>query len=171
MKIGWFLLLVSLIFSGCGYKPTYVYTKEVLGDNIYVDVDISLKDPQNSVLITDAINDVVISKFRSNLVMDKNLASSQLYISLGKVKFKPIQYDDNGYVVAYKTYVTLKTKYIDKSGKKKSITTEGNYDFGIEANSVISDNKRFEAIKFAALKAIDEMISKISIKGSTHDNK
>lgn len=171
MRLGWFLLLFIFVFNGCGYKPTYLYTKKVLGDNIYVDVDISLKDPQNSVLITDAINDVVISKFRSNLVTDPKIASSKLYISLKNVKFKPIQYDENGYVIAYKTYVTLKTKYTDKKGNNKTITTSGNYDFSIEANSVISDNKRFEAIKFAALKAIDELISKISIKGSSNDYK
>jgi len=170
-KIGWFMFLFVLVFGGCGYKPTYVYTKNVLGDDIYVDVDISLQDPQNSVLITDAINEVVISKFRSNLTRDKSKASSQLYISLGSIRFKPIQYDQNGYVIAYKTYVTLRTRYIDKKGHSKSITTTGDYDFPIEANSVISDNKRFEAIKFAALKALDELISKISIKGSSDDYK
>jgi len=171
MKIGWFFLVFVLFFNGCGYKPTYIYTKKVLGDDIYVDVDISLKDPQNSVLITDAVNEAVISKFRSNLVRDKKRASAQLYISLKKVKFKPIQYDKNGYVIAYKTYVSLKTRYIDKKNKSKTITTSGNYDFSIEANSIISDNKRFEAIKFAALKAIDELISKISIKGRSYDYK
>jgi hypothetical protein len=171
MRVGWLFLLIFVFFSGCGYKPTYIYTKKVLGDDIYVDVDISLTDPQNSVLITDAINEAVISKFRSNLTRDKKSASSQLYLSLGSVSFKPIQYDENGYVIAYKTYVTLSSRYIDKYKKTKSISTSGNYDFNIEANSVISDNKRFEAIKFAALKAIDELISKISIKGRSDDYK
>jgi len=170
-RIGWFLVAILLIFGGCGYKPTYIYTKKVLGDDIYVDVDISLQDPQNSVLITDAVNEAVISKFRSNLVRDKNRASAKLFISLKSVKFRPIQYDKNGYVVAYKTYVSLKTRYIDRKNKTRMIKTSGNYDFSIEANSIISDNKRFEAIKFAALKAIDELISKISIKGRSYDYK
>ena len=171
MRVGWLFLLILVFFSGCGYKPTYIYTKKVLGDDIYVDVDISLKDPQNSVLITDAINEAVISKFRSNLTRDKKSASSKLYLSLSSVSFKPIQYDENGYVIAYKTYVTLKTKYIDRYKRSKTLTTSGTYDFNIEANSIISDNKRFEAIKFAALKAIDELISKISIKGRSNDYK
>jgi len=171
MKVGWLFLLIFVFFSGCGYKPTYIYTKKVLGENIYVKVEISLKDPQNSVLITDAINEAVISKFRSNLTRDKKSASSKLYLSLSGVSFKPIQYDKNGYVIAYKTYVTLKTKYIDRYKGCKTMTTGGTYDFNIEANSIISDNKRFEAIKFATLKAIDELISKISIKGRNYDNK
>ena len=171
MRVGWLFLLILVFFSGCGYKPTYIYTKKVLGDDIYVDVDISLKDPQNSVLITDAINEAVISKFRSNLVKDKADASSRLYISLGGISFRPIQYDENGYIIAYKTYISLSARYVDKDGEKNSISSSGNYDFTIEANSVISDNKRFEAIKFAALKAIDGLISKISIKGEKNDNK
>jgi hypothetical protein len=171
MRVGWLFLLILVFFSGCGYKPTYIYTKKVLGDDIYVDVDISLKDPQNSVLITDAINEAVISKFRSNLTRNKEDASSRLYISLGGISFRPIQYDENGYIIAYKTYISLSARYVDKDGEKNSISSSGNYDFTIEANSVISDNKRFEAIKFAALKAIDGLISKISIKGEKNDNK
>ena len=56
MKRVWFLVLVAIFFVSCGYKPTNIYTKKVLGDSIYVDVSISRVDPQNSVLITDAIN-------------------------------------------------------------------------------------------------------------------
>ena len=165
MKKSWFIIFLIFLLSSCGYKPTNLYTKKVLGQNIYVKVSISRVDPQNSVLITDAINQAVITKFRSNLVFDPKVASSKLYISLGNVTFKPIQYDTKGYVIAYKTIVTLKTKYVDKNGKTKNVTSSGDYDFSIEANSVISDNKRFDAIKYGALKAIDELISKISVIG------
>jgi len=164
MRKGWFLVLIALLFSSCGYKPTNIYTKKVLGDSIYVDVAISGVDPQNSVLITDAINQAVITKFRSKLV-SKERATTKMYVSLNSVSFKPIQYDNNGYVIAYKTLVSLNTRYIDRSGKQRVISSSGDYDFSIEANSVISDNKRFDAIKFGALKAIDELISKISVRG------
>ena len=164
MRKGWFLVLIALLFSSCGYKPTNIYTKKVLGDSIYVDVAISRVDPQNSVLITDAINQAVITKFRSKLV-SKERATTKMYVSLNSVSFKPIQYDNNGYVIAYKTLVSLNTRYIDRSGKQRVISSSGDYDFSIEANSVISDNKRFDAIKFGALKAIDELISKISVRG------
>ena len=157
-------IFLSAIFLGCGYKPTYLYTKKVMGDNIYVDVDVSLVDPQNSVLIADAMREAVISKFHSNLT-SKDKADSWMQTTLNSINFQPIQYDNNGYVIAYKTIVTLKTKYHDKNKKVRVINTTGDYDFSIEANSVISDNKRFEAIKFASIKAMDELISKISIKG------
>ena len=170
MRKGWFLVIVVLFFGSCGYKPTNIYTKKVLGDSIYVDVAISRVDPQNSVLITDAINQAVITKFRSKLV-SKERATTKMYVSLNSVSFKPIQYDNNGYVIAYKTLVSLNTRYIDKSGKQRVISSSGDYDFSIEANSVISDNKRFDAIKFAALKSIDELISKISVRGVMGDKK
>ncbi len=170
MKKGWFLVLVAIFFASCGYKPTNIYTKKVLGDSIYVDVAISRVDPQNSVLITDAINQAVITKFRARLA-SRDVASTKMYVSLSSVSFKPIQYDNNGYVIAYKTLVKLNTKYIDKSGKQRVISSSGDYDFSIEANSVISDNKRFDAIKFAALKSIDELISKISVRGIIDDKK
>lgn len=160
----WFILITVLIFNSCGYKPTHIYTKEVLGDKIFVDVAISLNDPANSVLITDSINEAVISKFRSSLVTEAK-ADSKLYVKLNSINFIPIQYDDDGYVVSYKSVVNLKIRYVDRFKKTQNITSSGDYDFSIEANSIISDNKRFDAIKFAALKAIDEFISKISVRG------
>ncbi len=170
MKRVWFLVLVAVLFTSCGYKPTNIYTKRVLGNSIYVKVDISRVDPQNSVLITDALNQAVITKFKSKLV-SKEEADARLYVKLASVRFNPIQYDSNGYVIAYKTLVVLNTKYVDKKGNKEVINSSGDYDFSIEANSVISDNKRFEAIKFAALKSIDELISKISVRGVLDDKK
>jgi len=160
----WFVFIIVILLTSCGYKPTSIYTKNLLGDKIYVDVAISLNDPANSVLITDSINEAVISKFRSSLV-SKYEADSKMFVNLRSINFTPIQYDDDGYVIAYKSIVSLQIRYIDRFKKEKTILSSGDYDFSIEANSIISDNKRFEAIKFAALKAIDQFISKISVKG------
>ncbi len=164
------VLIVVLFFVSCGYKPTLHYSKNILGDKIYVEVKTSLEDPENTVLIRDAINEAVIMKFRSKSVSKKQ-ANSELFVQLKRVSFLPIQYDRNGYVIAYKTYVDLVTTYKDKFGKKNNIHSRGDYDFAIESNSVISDTKRFEAIKNASYKAIDEFISKLSIKGIPSDNK
>ncbi len=159
-----FLTLISFIFISCGYKPTMYYSKDILGDKIFVEVQTSLEDPENTVLIRDAINEAVIMKFRSRIVAKKD-ARSILSMKLKRVSFLPIQYDKNGYVIAYKTYVDLLTKYRDKNGQGGEILSRGDYDFAIESNSVISDTKRFEAIKNASYKAVDEFISKLSIKG------
>ncbi|MDX1808856.1 MAG: LPS assembly lipoprotein LptE [Sulfurospirillaceae bacterium] len=153
------------LFLGCGYKPSSYYTKKVLGDNIHVNVTISRKDPKNSVLVKDAINEAVVGRFGGRL-SSKEKADSNLLIGIESVTFTPTVYDKNGYVIAYKTSVVLNTTYETKTHGKKSFSATGEYDFPIEANSVISDTKRFDAIKFASLDAVNEIISKISIIGS-----
>ncbi len=155
-------LMVFLL--GCGYKPSSYYAKKVLGDRIHVDVSISRKDPKNSVIIKDAINEAVVGRFGDRLVSQEK-ADSNLYISVASVSFVPTVYDSNGYVIGYKTNVILNTMYRNKMNQKSSFTTTGEYDFPIEANSVISDTKRFDAIKYASLDAVNEIISKISIVG------
>jgi len=160
----WLFTFVVLL-TACGYKPTSLYSKKVLGDAIYVQVATSLEDPENSVLIRDAINEAVIYKLNAKIAK-KDVASAKLLIRLAHVDFQPIEYDTNGYVIGYKTNVTLLTTYHDKREKQKSFKTYGDYDFNIASNSVISDNKRFNAIKEASQKAIDAFISRLSVEGA-----
>lgn len=160
-----FVFIIVFSLSGCGYKPVSYYSKEVLGEKIYVNVESSLQDPENTVLIKDAINEVIVSKLHARLTTMQE-ADAKLYVRLKKVEFEPIQYDKNGFVIAYKTHVDLSTRYLS-SKKDKTIVTSGEYDFPIESNSVISDTKRFEAIRFASKKAIEEFISIIGVKGLT----
>jgi hypothetical protein len=155
--------LIAFVFISCGYKPTSIYTKEALGDKIYAEVTISLKDPENSVLIKDALNEAIVSQLRSQIV-SKEEADSKFYINLSSVSFVPIQYDKNGYVIAYKTHVGLKTKYVDIDNNTHEIYTKGDYDFPIESSSLISDTKRFEAVKFASQKALDAVRSQIAMR-------
>jgi hypothetical protein len=158
-----------VFLTACGYKPTSIYTKKVLGASIYVKVETSLEDPENSILIRDALNEAVIYKFNAKTTA-KEQATAQLYVKLEHVGFQPIEYDNNGYVIAYKTNVTLLTRYHDRYGKENSLRTEGDFDFNIASNSVISDTKRFNAIKEASQKAIDAFISRISVEGVNYDH-
>jgi len=157
------LLFTLFLFIGCGYKPASLYSKKVLGDRIYTDVKVYLRDPENAVLIKDAINEAVVSRFKGRLSTKKD-ATSQIIISLSSVSFRPLQYDKNGYVVYYRAITTLNIIYKNKN-MTKSINVSGNYDFPIEPNSVISDTKRFEAIRESSKKALDKFISRISIIG------
>ncbi len=156
-------ILVYLI-TGCGYKPTSVYTKKVLGEKIYSQVEVYLRDPENSVLIKDALNEAIVNRFKGSLV-PKQYADSELIVSLRRVSFRPLQYDKNGYVIYYRAIASLKIVYKSKKGETKILTVSGNYDFPIEPNSVISDTKRFEAIRESSKKALDKFISQISIIG------
>ena len=162
------LLVGILLLGGCGYKPIARYAKEVLGHKIYAEVTISRQDPRNSVLIKDAVNEAVVSRFGGKLT-SRELADTTLHVSISSISFSPTVYDKNGYVIAYKTTVTLLTKYEGVDKKPEQLTTSGEYDFSI-AESVISDTRRFEAIKYAASDALDEFVSKIAIKGLRNGN-
>jgi len=153
-----------MLFSGCGYKPLTKYTKNVFTDRVYVDVDVYLRDPENAVLVKDALNEAVVSRFNSKLVK-KSDATTHLKVKFENVTFNPIQYDSNGYAIFYRAKVTLKISY-NSNNKKGQEKVVGFYDFPIEPNAVISDSKRFESIRFGAQKALDSFVARIAMRGA-----
>lgn len=161
--------LLAIVLSGCGYKPSSYYARQALGDKLYAEVSISRQDPRNSVLIKDAVNEAIVSRFGGKLVT-KQQADSVLYVRIQTLSFTPTVYDTYGYVIAYKTTVVLAMEYEDANKKIEKLTATGEYDFSIEANSVISDTNRFEAIRYASSDALDEFVSKIAIKGLRNGN-
>jgi len=163
------VFLIALLFVGCGYKPTSQIAQDVLGDRIYVEVAISIKDAQNSVLVKDAVKEAMISRLGRDVV-PKSQAQTLVFAKLGTVSFSPTIYDQDGYVVAYKARASLHLKTVYGSGKEDLIVVSGEYDFSIEPNSVISDTKRFEAIKNASYEALDEYVAALSIRGLHEHN-
>ncbi len=161
--------LIAVVISGCGYKPSSYYAKQALGDRLYAEVTISRQDPRNSVLIKDAVNEAIVSRFGGKLVT-KEQADSVLRVNIQSISFSPTVYDTYGYVIAYKTTVVLAMQYENANKKIEYLTATGEYDFSIEANSVISDTNRFEAIRYAANDALDEFVSKLAIKGLRNGN-
>lgn len=155
---------LTLILLGCGYKPSSIYAKKALGEKIYADIKIDLREPENTILIKDAINEAIVSRFKGK-ISNSAEASSKIFVNLKDLEFEPIQYDKNGYIARYRTVVKLQIDYILHDEQKKKIVVDGYYDFLIEPDSIVSDTKRFEAIKNASLKAIDKFISKVSIIG------
>lgn len=161
--------LMVAFLSGCGYKPASYYAKHTLGNKIYAEVTISRQDPRNSVLIKDAVNEAVVSRFSGKLVA-KEQADSILHVKIDSINFSPTVYDKYGYVISYKALVTLAINYEDETKKVQKLTATGEYDFSIESNSVVSDNNRFDAIRYSAEDALDEFVSKIAIKGLRNGN-
>ncbi len=169
MKRLFLVFLMVAFLSGCGYKPASYYAKHALGNKIYAEVSISRQDPRNSVLIKDAVNEAIVSRFSGKLVA-KEQADSVLHVKIDGIGFSPTVYDKYGYVVAYKATVILAIDYEDEAKKVQKLTASGEYDFSIESNSVVSDNNRFDAIRYASEDALDEFVSKIAIKGLRNGN-
>ncbi|WP_456403893.1 LPS assembly lipoprotein LptE [Hydrogenimonas sp.] len=159
------LMLLSIAMGGCGYKPMTTYTKNLFTDKIYTEVEVYLRDPENAVLVKDAMNEAIVSRFGAKIAK-KEEATTRLWIRFNSVSFSPIQYDANGYAVYYRANVNLKVRYVSPK-KSGSESVSGFYDFPIEPNAVISDAKRFEAIRFGAQKALDAFISRMAMRGES----
>ena len=157
-------LSLAFFFVACGYLPTSKVASNVFSDKIYVYVSISQQDARNSIYIVDTVRELIINKLDKSPA-NKDEADESLYVNMQSLSFIPIIYDENGYVIAYKTRITLGFELHFKDGHKEKITTSGDYDFAISPNSVISDSARFDAIRNASSEAFDEFVSIISMRG------
>ncbi|MDP1784416.1 MAG: LPS assembly lipoprotein LptE [Sulfuricurvum sp.] len=157
-------IMAAIIFSGCGYRSAAHYAQVVVGESVSTEVLISMEDPQNTVIIKDAVNMAVLTKFRTSLT-SKNASQTHLKIQISSVAFLPLRYDTNGYVITYRTTVNM---HVDRTtlGKIHGYNTTGMYDFDIEPNAIISDQARFNAISQSAQKGIDVFIAQIAAEGS-----
>ena len=81
------------------------------------------------------------------------------------IGFRPLQYNENGYIIVYRAGIVIGVTR-DIKGKKKVYTSTGNYDFTIEPNAVITDTQRFEAISKASLKALDSFVAQVGAEGT-----
>jgi len=157
-----FLLLMFI--TGCGYLPASKQARKVVGKKVYVEVIVSLQDPENAVIIKDATRKSVVTRFHASLVT-KDMAKTILLVNMSGISFVPLQYDENGYIIVYRTVVNV-TVTRSTLGESESYTSKGNYDFNIEPNAVITDKQRFDAITNASLKALDSFVAQVGAEGS-----
>jgi hypothetical protein len=153
-----------LLFSACGYTPSAKFSREVVGEKISTSVVIAKVDPENSVILKDAVDTAIIKVLHASLTT-KALSQTHLSISLGDPIYTATKYDKQGFIVEYRSIVTL---YINRetAGTSKMYKSIGTYDFKITPNAVITDKQRFDAIKYSSIKAIRSFIAQISNEGS-----
>ena len=160
-----FLPLLLLFFAGCGYKPSSDFTRSSIGGSVYVEVEINAKEAVSIPYIKDSMIEAVIRRFHSR-VKSEEMADTVMYMRLNSVSFTPLNYDRDGYVVAYRANVSISIRYKTKnSSSYKIYSAKGIHDFTIEPDSVISDANRENAIKIGSNRAIDSFISYLSAKG------
>ena len=157
-----FTILLSI--TACGYRPSRYYAKKEMEGNVFVNINVSLEDPKNSVLVKDAIIKLLIQKLDSKLVSEQSKADVIMNIAISSVSLQTLQYDSSGYNKLYKAVVVLGVNYTRKdNGVKKSFTVDGEYDFSVDDGATITETKRFDAISNASNKALDEVLSKIAV--------
>ena len=159
-----FTFIISFSFFGCSYKPSSQYAKEEIQGNVFVKVTIDLEDPQNSVLIKDSINKLLIQKLDVDIVSSESLADTIMYIDVNRVSIQELQYDDLGYNKLYRALVSINVSYSKKGEKKKkSFIVDGEHNFSVDNGTTINSNQRYDAIKKASDKALEEVLSKIAV--------
>jgi hypothetical protein len=157
-----------ILFIGCGYKPSSVYQDKIIGKNIKAIVKITAKNPRESAFLKDALNDAVYSVFGADLVT--NNADTKIYLSISSSSLKPLDYDENGFPILYRSSVTLKAEVIDKYNKTHNYIVSGNYDFAVSPNSIINDQIKFDSFKQASINALNILLAEITKDGAEYDN-
>jgi hypothetical protein len=153
--------------SGCGYRPSAKFARNVLGDKISTSVVISSRDPENTVIIKDAVDRAIIEIFHASLT-DRAHSDTHLNLQINNPSYSPIQYNIDGFIVGYRMSVSLNiTKYHNDLSKTYSVS--GSYDFSVQPNAIVTDQDRFTAINLSAKKAIESFVAKVSAEGSKKD--
>jgi len=157
-----FFLLFFLI--GCGYKPSSVYQNKILGDNINAKVKIDPKNPRETIFLTDAVNDAVYTVFDKNLCFEN--CDTTIEVNPNSSSLIPLDFDENGYPILYRSKVVLKVKVKDKNKKTRYYTVSGTYDFNVAPQSVLTDQIKLEAYKKASINALNRLFAKITKDGA-----
>ena len=169
MKKLFILTVATLLLTSCGYKPSSHYTKKIIGDRVYTEVEVSLSDPENAVLIKDALNKALYTRLKSKATRKRH-ADSSIYVAYEHIRFIPLQYDRQGYVVHYQADITLRFRF-EKDKIKESRSMVGHYEFPIRPSAIISNDLRLKAIEQGSIKALDQFITYLSAKGLLEDGK
>ena len=161
--------LIIFLLIGCGYKPTTYYTTPILGDKIATEVEIDIKNPTDSIYLSDALNEAIIGVFNSEIgtATDYN---SKLSLNVGSISISAIDYDRNGYPVLYRAKASIVAMLQDSKGDVSSYSAVGSYDFSINNSAVLSDDIKHNAIKEAFIKALQLIEFKIAQKGMNRDD-
>jgi hypothetical protein len=126
-------------------------------------VNIDVKNPQESIFVKDALNEAIYTLFDSNI--KKSNYNSVINLDILSSKLEPLDFDENGYPILYRSKVVLKANIIDKNGKRRVYTIKGIYDFHISSNSVVNDQLRLTAFKKASINALNKLMALIAKDG------
>ena len=157
------LILVAMLLTACGYKPSSHYIKKTFEDTVYVEVIVDRAEPENAPFVKDEMNRLVYNRFKGR-VTSKEQAGSTIRISYSGSTFTPLAYE-NGYVTRYRANVKVRFDMQTKQGKEtKLINTVVESD--IHASALSSSQAKIEAIRLGLEKALDEFLAYVSAKSA-----
>lgn len=150
-------IFILLYFISCSYIPISKHKNGIIKDRIYTEIDISIAEPQNSIILKDILNNTLFRYF-NNIISIKNKKYNFMKVSYKSVKFKPLSYNENGYTIAYKAEITLN---FQSSINNKKIEKDiiGNYHFFIDSSELLSTDIKFKVIEYASENALNKFIN------------
>lgn len=155
-------LVVALLLTSCGYKPSTYYIKHIFEDDIYVEVDVDAAEPENAPFVKDEMNRLVYTRFKGRIVKKED-AKNCIKVSYQGSTFRGVSFKD-GYVTRYRADISVLFIMLTKNGKvTKSIRARHEDD--IAASSLESSALRTEAIRKGLEKALDQFLAYASVKG------
>lgn len=158
------IFLTIFLFS-CGYRPMAYYANKALGDSVYVDLQVNLENPEDSIRIKDIVNEAVISRFHSMLT-SKEGADTILKVSVVGIRDQIIATDTKGFATFYRVFVDIRFSF-KKLDKDVNYTNNGYYDYAaVVLNPIATYNNRSNAIEEAARQSIDKFISQVGYEGA-----
>jgi len=169
IKSLFFITLGVFTLTACGYRPSAHFAQKIIGEKVYTDVDVSLSNPENAVLTKDGLNRALQTRLKT-IVTRKEDADSMIGVRYEGIKFIPLQYDRNGYVVHYQVNMTLRFTF-EKDGHYEERRTIGRYEFPILPTAIIAYDVQLRAIEQSSKKALDQFIAYIAAKGYFVDEK
>jgi len=107
---------------------------------------------------------MVLNEFNASLINNKKEADTFILVELESVSHTSISTGDDGYTKSYRTTVSIKMSYHKKNKKIKIVSVSDYYDYTVDSDSVITDQKKKVAVKIASTKALSNIFSKIAIK-------
>ena len=157
------LTVAILLLTACGYKPSSQHAQQIIGEKVYTEVEVSLSDPENAVLVKDALTRALYTRLKGKSARKKD-ADSRIYVAYKDIRFIPLQYNHDGFVVHYQAHITLDFRFV-KGEKEEHREIAGRYEFPIRPSAIISNDLRFKAIEQGSIKALDQFIAYLSAKG------
>ena len=158
------VIIVLFMMTGCGYKPSSQYIKNVFDDTVYVNVTVSPAEPENAAYVKDALHRMIITRFGGQVV-PKAQAESVISASYEGTSFTPIGYDSNGYITRYRANVRVKFVIATKK-KRFSRSISSKVEENISASSTLSSSLRIEAIRVGMAKALDQFLAYVAMQGA-----
>ncbi|MCI2236130.1 MULTISPECIES: LptE family protein [unclassified Helicobacter] len=164
MKKLFLFLVVCVFLAGCGYQPIAHQANKALGGKVFVEVKISLRDPQNSVELKDSVSRSIFERLHSRVV-DKQEADSVVEVELQNVLFHTLAENKTGFATFYRCEVNVRFKYTNRYTQSTRIfSKKGYYNFSLGNSSNITDSIRMEAINEAVIQTLDGFISQVGIE-------